>query len=56
MLYTISAEKPVTVTIEADSESEALALWEDMDLTPFEGDTLLTAIEAENLTIYWSRK
>jgi hypothetical protein len=51
MLYKIYAEKPVCVEIEAESATQAVEIWENTDLTPFEGDTLLTAIEYGDETI-----
>ena len=45
MIYKIYAEMPVYVEIEADSEREAVELWENTDLTPFYGDTLLSSVE-----------
>jgi hypothetical protein len=45
MIYKVYAEMPVCVEIEADSEQEAVELWENTDLTPFYGDALLSSVE-----------
>lgn len=45
MIYKIYAEMPVYVEIEADSERDAVKLWENTDLTPFYGDVLLSSVE-----------
>ena len=45
MNYKIYAEMPVYVEIEADTERDAVELWENMDLTPFYGDALLSSVE-----------
>lgn len=45
MIYKIYAEMPVYVEIEADSERDAVKLWENTDLTPFYSDALLSSVE-----------
>ena len=45
MIYKIYAEMPVYVEIEADSERDAVELWENTDLTPFYGGALLSSVE-----------